>query len=260
MTLLQALLCGLVAVYGVFDYALGSLYLNRPIFLSAITGLILGDFKTGIIVGAILEMFFMGFMSIGAYIPPDLIIGSILMTALVIINNYSVGVSVLLAMPVAIFSNVVDGLIAFTQPFFLKQVDYYVDKGNAHSATIAQWSIAIIDCGRRLILTVISCVFYLPLVKIIMSLIPIQIIEGINIAGGLMPAIGLAMLMRNILTKQILPYYFLGFALMAYLKIPLSGIVILSIIMVFIKYELLNQKARPEEEKESSSGGIDDDF
>ena len=47
---------------------------------------------------------------------------------------------------------------------------------------------------------------------------------------------------------------------MAYLKIPLSGIVILSIIMVFIKYELLNQKARPEEEKESSSGGIDDDF
>lgn len=46
MTLLQAVLCGLVSVYGVFDFALGTLYLNRPIFLSAITGLILGDFKT----------------------------------------------------------------------------------------------------------------------------------------------------------------------------------------------------------------------
>ena len=81
--------------------------------------------------------------------------------------------------------------------------------------------------------------------------------------GGLMPALGFAMLMRMILTKQILPYYFLGFVLAAYLTMPSLGVAILAVIIVIVKFDFLNPNRNETGEMVNSStsgGGIDDDF
>lgn len=74
-TLIQALLIGLIAAYGVLDYQLGTLYTFRPIVLGPLVGLALGDLGAGLTIGASLELFFMGAISVGAYIPPDVIAG-----------------------------------------------------------------------------------------------------------------------------------------------------------------------------------------
>ena len=44
-TLIQALLIGLIAAYGVLDYQLGTLYTFRPIVLGPLVGLVLGDLE-----------------------------------------------------------------------------------------------------------------------------------------------------------------------------------------------------------------------
>ncbi|MDY4025619.1 MAG: PTS sugar transporter subunit IIC, partial [Enterococcus avium] len=67
---LQAFLLGLVAVWGVFDYQMGTLYTFRPITIGPLVGLVLGDLQTGVTIGASLELLFMGAISVGAYIPP----------------------------------------------------------------------------------------------------------------------------------------------------------------------------------------------
>ena len=46
--------------------------LNRPIVVAPLAGLILGDFKTGIIMGASLESIFMGISAIGGSIPASI--------------------------------------------------------------------------------------------------------------------------------------------------------------------------------------------
>ena len=71
--LMQALLVGLVAAFGTLDTALGTSYLQRPIVLGPLVGLVLGDLETGLVIGANLELLFMGAISVGAYIPPDVI-------------------------------------------------------------------------------------------------------------------------------------------------------------------------------------------
>ena len=45
--------------------------LNRPIVVAPIIGLVLGDVKTGIIMGASLESIFMGISAIGGAVPAD---------------------------------------------------------------------------------------------------------------------------------------------------------------------------------------------
>ena len=61
--MVQACLIGLIASLGVFGDQLGSLYINRPIILAPLVGLVLGNLHQGLIIGASLELFF------GASIP-----------------------------------------------------------------------------------------------------------------------------------------------------------------------------------------------
>ena len=68
-----ALLIGLIGFLGPMDFAIGSNLLNRPIIMGPLVGIVLGDFTQGIIIGASLELIFMGAVSVGAYLPPDVI-------------------------------------------------------------------------------------------------------------------------------------------------------------------------------------------
>lgn len=61
--------------------------LNRPIVVAPLAGLILGDFKTGIIMGASLESIFMGISAIGGSIPADATTSSIIAVAYTILTG-----------------------------------------------------------------------------------------------------------------------------------------------------------------------------
>lgn len=82
--LTQAILIGLIAAFGKFDFQLGTLYAFRPIVLCPLVGLVLGDLQSGLAIGASLELLFMGSISIGAYVPPDETIGGVLACAFAI--------------------------------------------------------------------------------------------------------------------------------------------------------------------------------
>ena len=68
--LIQAILVGLVAMCVTFEWALGTCLASRPIVTGVLIGLVMGDLETGIIVGATLEMVFIGSVTIGAAVPP----------------------------------------------------------------------------------------------------------------------------------------------------------------------------------------------
>ena len=62
--LTQAILIGLVAMCVTFEWALGTCLASRPIVTGVLIGLVMGDLQTGIIVGATLEMVFIGSVTI----------------------------------------------------------------------------------------------------------------------------------------------------------------------------------------------------
>ena len=52
-----------------------------------------------------------------------------------------------------------------------------------------------------------------------------------SVCGGLLPAVGMAMLMKMLWDKKICMFYFLGFVLAAYLKLPLIALAVLGVII-----------------------------
>ena len=116
--LLKAILIGLIAAYGCFDYQLGTLYAFRPITLGPLVGLVLGDLKTGVEIGATLELMFMGSVSVGAYIPPDVTVGGVLATAFAIQLGKGTEAAVALAMPIAVIALGIGNLLSAVMPVF----------------------------------------------------------------------------------------------------------------------------------------------
>ena len=85
-----------------------------------------------------------------------------------------------------------------------------------------------------------------------------SIIDGCGVAANILPAMGFAMLGRLVLTKQLVPFYFLGFLLCSYANVPVLGVALIAIIIGIDKFDLLGLGgAQPQL---SAEGDEDDDF
>ena len=74
--------------------------LQRPIVTATVTGLLLGDIRTGMIMAASLEAIFMGISAIGGSIPSDACASSIIAVAYTILTGADVETGLALAMPI----------------------------------------------------------------------------------------------------------------------------------------------------------------
>ena len=71
--LIQSILLGLIGVLCILDSRLlGRLNFERPLIVSTLVGIVLGDMQKGLMVGASLELISLGLVNIGAAAPPDM--------------------------------------------------------------------------------------------------------------------------------------------------------------------------------------------
>ena len=54
---------------------------------------------------------------------------------------------------------------------------------------------------------------------------------GLSVAGGLLPAVGIAILLRYLPVKKYISFLLLGFFLAAYLSVPMVGVAIFGVAM-----------------------------
>ena len=91
-----------------------------------------------------------------------------------------------------------------------------------------------------------------------LDFIPPFVLAGFGVAANILPAMGFAMLGRLVLTKQLVPFYFLGFLLCSYANVPVLGVALIAIIIGIDKFDLLGLGgAQPQL---SAEGDEDDDF
>lgn len=67
--------------------------------------------------------------------------------------------------------------------------------------------------------------------------------DGLKTAGGVLPVVGIGILLHYLPTKQYIPYLLLGFFLAAYLQVPMLGISIVGVIAAMIVFKRDSEKA-----------------
>lgn len=257
--MLQAILLGLISMLGNAEYLFGTSCLSRPLVMGALTGIVMGDIPTGVALGATLELAFMGAFSIGASIPPEMISGTVLGTAFAISTGSGAETALTLAIPIAslvlVFKNL--GMV-FILPAFVHKADDYAQKGDLKGVSRMHYLGGFF--GVNLIIGVVVAIsFYVgsPAVQAVLAVIPEWVQNGLQIAMGLLPAIGFGLLMQMIMNKEVAPFFMLGYVLSVYLSIPVTGIAIFGCIIAMVLTQL---KGKPQMAYAGSEVDEDDDF
>ena len=257
--MLQAILLGLISMLGNAEYLFGTSCLSRPLVMGALTGIVMGVIPTGVALGATLELAFMGAFSIGASIPPEMISGTVLGTAFAISTGSGAETALTLAIPIAslvlVFKNL--GMV-FILPAFVHKADDYAQKGDLKGVSRMHYLGGFF--GFNLIIGVVVAIsFYVgsPAVQAVLAVIPEWVQNGLQIAMGLLPAIGFGLLMQMIMNKEVAPFFMLGYVLSVYLNIPVTGIAIFGCIIAIVLTQL---KGKPQLAYAGSEVDEDDDF
>lgn len=103
MLLVQSLVTALLA--GIFRWdsrVFGQNLLDEPIVVGLFLGLVLGDLKTGLFVGAQIQLVFLGIVAIGAATPPDKMTASVIGVFWAITSGIDASTVVALSMPIGI--------------------------------------------------------------------------------------------------------------------------------------------------------------
>ena len=106
-----AVMIALIAFFAYMGDALGYSQYDRPIFTGLLVGWALGDVKQGLLIGASLELVYMGTLTIGGAFPPDIYTGGILGTAFAITTGAGIEGAVALSLPIATFALLIKQLI-----------------------------------------------------------------------------------------------------------------------------------------------------
>lgn len=94
MLIVQSVIVGVIyLVLGFLEEYLSFPMCSRPMVVGSVIGFFLGDLKTGVMIGASLELVFMGAVQIGASTPPDSLVGTAVGTAFAIIMHADVEVA-----------------------------------------------------------------------------------------------------------------------------------------------------------------------
>lgn len=251
--LIKSILLGFVGVICILDSRLlGRLNFERPLIVSTLVGLVLGDIQKGLAVGAALELVSLGLVNIGAASPPDMNMGSIIATAFAILSNASTETALTIAIPIAVFGQMLGILLRTFFANLTHRADTLIGKGAYRKATNIHivWG-PILYSIMYFIPIFLAVYFGTDVVKSIVDVIPNWLTQGLNLSSKLLPAYGFALLLNTMLSVSMVPFLAAGFFITAYLNISVTGIAIFACIIAFVLSELKFKKEKEVDELDS---------
>lgn len=233
--ILQALLLSIWAGLCALDQYGPHLGFRKPLLASLGVGIILGDMQTAIIIGATMELMWLGVNNIGAYVPPDVISGTIVGASLGILSGgdtaSATALAVAVGVPTATLVQQLNMLVMTTNITFLHAADKAAESGNFHSINKYFWLGGLCFFLTRAVPTFIATGVGSYVIDSIMSFLQHDVpwvLKGFSIAGSMMPAVGLAMLLSMMIKKDMWIFLLLGFVFASYLNVPTLGIAIIA--------------------------------
>ena len=235
-TFVSALLVGLVGIFCMLDSRLlGRLNFEQPLIGATLVGLVLGDIPTGLAVGAATEV------SVGAAVPPDMVLGSIVASAFACLTGAGVETAMTIAIPIAVLGQLF-GIVFRSIIAALTHVsDQAIEEGKFKKATNMHIVVGTTLYSLMYFIPIFAAVFLgTDAVKAVVELIPAWLSTGLNVSAQILTAFGLALLISMMLSKGMEGFLFLGFLLSAYLHLSVTAVslfaVVLAVILSGIKF------------------------
>lgn len=289
----QILLLTLYSAYQICDELTIVSSAGSPVFAGLISGLIMGDMKTGLIIGGGLQLVVLGVGTFGGASRIDATSGAVLATAFSVAQGIDPEIAIAtIAVPVAALLVYTDILGRFSTTFFAHRIDAAVERFDYKGIERNYLLGAIPWALSRALPVFLALAFGSGLVETLVNFVNDVkwLADGLTLAARMLPGLGFAILLHYLPIKRNLHYLALGFGLTAMLTVifsniqtlggavagvvqdfnggafkslPMIGIAIIGLFLAVLRYTATqrsgNAAATPTSSNNAESGEIEDD-
>ncbi|WP_019615648.1 PTS N-acetylgalactosamine transporter subunit IIC [Psychromonas ossibalaenae] len=236
ISLLQAFMLGILAFIAGLDLFNGLTHMHRPVVLGPIVGFILGDLQTGILVGGTLELVWMGLAPLAGAQPPNVIIGTVVGAAFAISTGVSADVAVGIAVPFAVAVQMGITFLFSAMAPMMSKCDRMAENADIKGIEKVNYMALLVLGSFYFLWAFLPIHFGAEHAGAMVEALPETLIDGLGVAGGIMPAIGFAVLMKIMMKNAYIPYFILGFVGAAWLELPILAIAGAALAMALIDF------------------------
>jgi len=258
ITLLQAVLVAIAAYLGISTWFLGVGYFTvyRPLIGGTIVGLILGDVVKGMQLGAAINAIYLGFISTGGTLPSDLIAAGYVGTALALAAGLDAPTTLaLLAVPLGLLGGGLWFLRMTLGSFLTHWADRLAERGDTRGiAWLNLWGGQGILFLLYAIPTFLVVFYGQEMISTVNQLIPSELVVSLAMIGGMLPAVGIGMLLSYMGRRRLIPFFLAGFLLATYFDLPILVVGLLALAATWWyteNREDIGGEARPQNVAES---------
>lgn len=235
LIIIVALLAGMEGVVDEFQF-------HQPIVACTLIGLVSGHLTEGVMLGGSLQMIALGWANVGAAVAPDAALASVASAIIMVLGlqggdtnvQTAISTAIAVAIPLSVaglFLTMICRTIAIPMVHFM---DAAAEKGNMRA--IDMWQIlAILLQGIRIAIpAALLCVVPAETVTNALNQMPAWLSGGMTVGGGMVAAVGYAMVINMMSTKETWPFFALGFVLAAIGELTLIALGVIGVALALI--------------------------
>ncbi|GEQ49995.1 PTS mannose/fructose/sorbose/N-acetylgalactosamine transporter subunit IIC [Tetragenococcus koreensis] len=185
---------------------------RKPVVLGVVIGLIYGDVALGLLYGATIQLMYMGGIEAGGNIPNDQGLASCIAIPAAIVNGLEPSVAVSLAVPFGVLGVLLNNVRRTFNSFYNTRADKLVDQQEYDKLSTTSFLLPWLTNGVLYFTPVFIATLFGPnVVKSFIDIMPNWLMDGLNNAGLVLPALGFALTLVVMGKRQYLPFFVLGF-------------------------------------------------
>ncbi|ENQ7572211.1 PTS mannose/fructose/sorbose transporter subunit IIC [Listeria monocytogenes] len=241
MSVISIILVVLIAFLAGIEGILDEFQFHQPLIACTLIGLVTGNLTACIILGGTLQMIALGWANIGAAVAPDAALASVASAIILVLGGQGVAgipYAIAIAIPLAVAGLFLTMIVRTLAVPIVHLMDRAAEKGNIRSVEWLHIS-AICMQGIRIAIPAAALLF-IPAdsVQSFLEAMPAWLTDGMAIGGGMVVAVGYALVINMMATKEVWPFFVIGFVVAAISQLTLIAIGALGVALALIYLNL----------------------
>lgn len=241
ISIISAILVVIIAFFAGLEGILDQFQMHQPLVACTLIGLVTGHLEAGVILGGTLQMLALGWANIGAAValmlplPLLQLLSSWSKVATLLKRNY---LCLLNSYPTCCCWSFLTMIVRTLSTALVHAGDKAAAEGNF--AGIERFHfIALLLQGLRIAVPAALLVAVpTSAVQSVLNAMPNWLNEGMQIGGAMVVAVGYAMVINMMATREVWPFFALGFALAAISQLTLIAMGVIGVAIAFIYLNL----------------------
>lgn len=220
------------------NWLIGQCMSERPIVVGLVAGIIFGDVPTGVAIGCALEAIFMGAVNVGGAVSAEPVTATVVTVAFVVITGMNQGVAITaVGTPIGLVGGILYLMIFnVLMSIWAPAIDWAARTGDGDEKRLVMvrwiaWFFKYVVLSLPAFLAVLLGA---EPVAALSNQIPSNVIAGFTACGNLLPAVGMALLLKMLWDNKLAVYYLLGFVLVIYLNLPMVAVAAIGAVIVVV--------------------------